>query len=129
MPFAGSAFQSSATRPALTSRVMSGSSENATISALRPDSTARLCSPDAPYDCLKATFRPSGVAWKALMIFSYAACGVEYATRASSTLPPLASADPAPQAARTGPPSASAATTPIVFVNRPTARTPLCRLV
>ena len=42
--------QSSATRPALTRRVMSGSSENATTSAGRPASTARLWSPEAPKD-------------------------------------------------------------------------------
>ena len=39
-------FQSSSTRPASTSRVMSGSSENSTTSAGRPPSTARDCSPD-----------------------------------------------------------------------------------
>ena len=40
--------QSSATLPALTRRVMSGASEKATMSAVRPASTARLCSPEAP---------------------------------------------------------------------------------
>jgi hypothetical protein len=47
-PLFGPAFQSSATRPAFTSRVMSGSVENVTTSAFWPASTARLWSPDAP---------------------------------------------------------------------------------
>ncbi len=47
-PFSGPAFQSASTRPASTRRVMSGSSEKATMSAARPSATARLCSPDAP---------------------------------------------------------------------------------
>lgn len=50
MPLVGPEFQSSATMPALTSRVMSVSRENSTMSALRPFATARLWSPDAPYD-------------------------------------------------------------------------------
>ena len=41
-------FQVGATSFALTSDVMSGSSENATTSALRPAITARACSPEAP---------------------------------------------------------------------------------
>jgi hypothetical protein len=77
MPLVGLALQSSATRPALVSRVMSGSRENATRSAFKPDATARLWSPDAPYDWVKVMFLPAGVAWKALMICWYAACGVE----------------------------------------------------
>jgi hypothetical protein len=46
---------------------MSVSREKATMSAFSPDSTARLWSPDAPYDWVKVTFLPAGVAWKALM--------------------------------------------------------------
>ena len=49
-PLCALAAQSSATSPALTRRVMSGSSEKATTSAVRPDSTARLWSPEAPKD-------------------------------------------------------------------------------
>jgi hypothetical protein len=41
--------------------VTSGSSENATTSAGRPDSTARLCSPDAAYDWSNETPLPAGV--------------------------------------------------------------------
>src|SRR3954449_5501999 len=48
-------FQLLSTRSASTSRVMSGSSENATRLACRPLSTARLWSPDAPYDCVNST--------------------------------------------------------------------------
>ena len=47
MPLYSFWFQSLSTRPASTSRVMSGSSENSTTSAGRPPSTARDCSPDA----------------------------------------------------------------------------------
>ena len=39
-------FQLLSTKPASTSRVMSGSSENSTTSAGSPPSTARDCSPD-----------------------------------------------------------------------------------
>ena len=46
MPLCSFLFQSSSTRPASTSRVMSGSSENSTTSAGRPPSTARDCSPE-----------------------------------------------------------------------------------
>src|SRR5665648_534819 len=53
------------TRPAPTSRAMSGASENPTTSAGSPASTARLCSPDEPYDSLNATFAPAAVFWKA----------------------------------------------------------------
>src|SRR5215471_13108133 len=50
IPFSGFAFQPEATIPSLTRRVMSGSVENATTSAGWPESTARLCEPDAPND-------------------------------------------------------------------------------
>src|SRR5450759_61738 len=53
------------TRPASTSRAMSGASENSTTSAGSPASTARLCSPDEPYDSLNSTFAPASVFWKA----------------------------------------------------------------
>src|SRR5215207_198916 len=77
-------FQLASTMPAWTSLVMSGSSENSTTSAVWPACTARLCSPDPPYDWVKVMFLPVVVFWKALMIFSKAACGVEYETSASS---------------------------------------------
>ena len=47
-PCVGVAAQFDDTSPSLTSRVMSGSSENVTTSAGSPDSTARLWSPDGP---------------------------------------------------------------------------------
>src|SRR5204863_4059743 len=50
IPFSGPLFQSAATRLAFTNRVTSGSSAKATTSAVRPDSTARLWSPEAPND-------------------------------------------------------------------------------
>ena len=46
------------TMSASTRRVMSGSSENATTSARRPASTARLCSPEAPNDWSNSTPSP-----------------------------------------------------------------------
>src|SRR5262249_58193197 len=79
----------------LTSGVMSGCGENATMSAGWPAATARLWSPEAPYDWVNLTFFPAGVAWNAAMIFWYAACGVEYATRASVTVPAPPEAVPA----------------------------------
>src|SRR5829696_7318966 len=86
-------FQAAETSPASTSRVMSGSSENATTSAGWPASTARLWSPDPPNEVVKSTFLPSSVFWYAAMICSYASWGVEYATRASVT---FSSSDDAP---------------------------------
>src|SRR5690242_8672513 len=53
--------QLGSTSPALTSRVMSGSSENATTSAACPASTARLWSPEAPKDSLNETPLPAVV--------------------------------------------------------------------
>src|SRR2546423_8343361 len=50
MPCSGLAFQFLGTIPSLTRRVMSGSVENATTSAGWPESTARLCEPEAPND-------------------------------------------------------------------------------
>jgi hypothetical protein len=47
-PCVGVLVQSRLTSPSLTSRSMSGASENVTTSAARPDSTARLWSPEAP---------------------------------------------------------------------------------
>src|SRR6202044_3833370 len=49
------AFQSADTILSLTRSVMSGVVENATTSAGWPESTARLCDPDAPNDWLKPT--------------------------------------------------------------------------
>ena len=69
-PLLGVAFQSEATWPESTSRVMSGSVENETTSALRPASTARLWSPEAPKEVLKPTSVPSAVFWKSGMISS-----------------------------------------------------------
>src|SRR5436305_11414010 len=61
MPFCGLAFQFEETRLSLTSRVMSGSVENATTSAGCPESTARLCEPEAPKDALNETPSPAEV--------------------------------------------------------------------
>src|SRR5258707_14622646 len=54
-------FQLASTSPALTSTSTSGASERLTMSAGRPATTARVWSPDAPYDCVKLTPAPPGV--------------------------------------------------------------------
>src|SRR6266545_767198 len=74
------AFHVGATSPALTSVRMSGSSEKSTTSAGSPLTTACAWSADGPYDCVKSTPCPTGVCWKAGMIFEKASLGVEYAT-------------------------------------------------
>jgi hypothetical protein len=82
MPPHRARFQLFGTFPALTRRSTSGSSESATTSAGRPAMTARVCSPELPYDWLKEALRPAFVeSLKASMIFAYASFGVEYATR------------------------------------------------
>src|ERR1700759_5118912 len=65
-PFCELASQSLATIPSLTRRVMSGVVENATTSAGWPESTARLCEPEAPKEEAKATPFPEEVWAKAL---------------------------------------------------------------
>src|SRR5512132_468491 len=69
-PWCGALPQSAETRPALTRRSTSGASEKATTSALSPDSTARLCSPEAPKDSEKDTPLPAAVLRKAGMTSS-----------------------------------------------------------
>src|SRR6266511_5512429 len=64
-PFHLSLLQFGATSFFWTSDAMSGASENATTSASRPDATARLCSPDAPYDWENETPLPAADFWKA----------------------------------------------------------------
>jgi hypothetical protein len=49
---------------------MSGSSDSATTSLGRPLATARLCSPEEPYDWLNETPLPSGVCWNAGISFA-----------------------------------------------------------
>ena len=83
MPLVSLSFQSSATRPASTRRVMSGSSEKCTRSASRPPSTARLWSPEAPYDVLKVTPLPSSVSLKASKTGALAASRTEKPTTLS----------------------------------------------
>src|SRR5437588_8918061 len=94
MPFSRLASQFLATIPSLTSRVMSGSVENATTSAGWPESTARLCEPEAPNDWPNATPSPAEVCANAEVSASYAFFGVEYATRFSCVLALLAPLEP-----------------------------------
>ena len=58
IPRVGPAFQLSLTRPALTSRVMSPSSESTAMSASNPEAIARLWAPEALYDSSNRTVRP-----------------------------------------------------------------------
>ena len=69
-PSLSPSFQVESTRPASTSRVMSGSVENVTTSAFCPASTARDWSPEAPNEVLNSIPSPSGVWPKAGMISS-----------------------------------------------------------
>src|SRR6516165_8073649 len=70
-PCSGFAFQSFDTIPSLTRRVISGVVENATTSAGWPESTARLCEPEAPNDWLNATPSPPEVCANAEVSASY----------------------------------------------------------
>ena len=80
MPLYLFAFHVGATRPALTSVRMSGSSEKSTTSAGSPLTIACAWSAEGPYDCVNETSLPAGVCWKAGMILENASFGVEYAT-------------------------------------------------
>src|ERR1700753_2123488 len=59
MPLVASLFQSLETLPALTNRVMSGSTEKLTTSAGLPSTTPRDWSPEAPYEVITCTRLPS----------------------------------------------------------------------
>ena len=65
MPLVTSVFQSLATLPALTKRVMSGSTEKFTRSAGLPSTTPRDWSPEAPYEVITCTPLPSSEALNA----------------------------------------------------------------
>src|SRR5215218_9390366 len=90
IPSNSSDAQSFATSPASTSLSTSGASENATTSVSSPASTARLCSPDPPYDCSNVTPLPSSVAWNFGISSSYTSRGVEYAASVSFDFSPPA---------------------------------------
>ena len=70
-------FQVFGTLRAFTSVDMSGWRESATRSAGRPAITARACSPELPYDCVKDASSPAGVSVNSPMIFPNASLGVE----------------------------------------------------
>ena len=67
MPLYDCLSQLGSTSPAFTRSSMSSPVESWTTSALSPAATARAWSPDAPYDWVKLTSRPSGVCCHALM--------------------------------------------------------------
>ncbi len=69
-------FQSLSTTPAVTSRVMSGSTEKFTTSAGTRRATLRDWSPEAPYDCENPMSPPTGVSRNAGMIASKPGFGV-----------------------------------------------------
>src|SRR3954447_12657832 len=96
-PLLGPDFQSSATSFSSTSLVTSGSSDKWTSSASSPAMTARLWSPDAPYEVLKVTSLPASVFWKSLRTCSLAVFRTEKPTTLTSSdllLPPPAVAHP-----------------------------------
>ena len=72
MPLVSLSFQSFATMPSSTRRVTSGSSDRWTSSAFWPATTARLWSPEAPYEPLTSTSLPASVSLKASMTPSFA---------------------------------------------------------
>src|SRR3954453_4557936 len=80
MPLVGVLFQSAETCLLSTRRCTSGSSERGTTSAFCPPSTARLWSPDAPYDCWKVKPLPSLVLLKSAMTFLFACSRIENPT-------------------------------------------------
>ena len=61
----------------------SGSSERCTSSAWRPPSTARLWSPEAPYDVVNLTSLPASVSWKSAITGSLAVFSTEKPTTLS----------------------------------------------
>src|SRR5580658_3489961 len=76
------------TRLALTSFSMSDARENSTTSAFWPAATCFSWVPDGPYDGASFAPAPAVVAWNAGNSFSYAFCGVEYATSLMVLLEP-----------------------------------------
>ncbi len=109
MPLVSLSFQSSATRPASTSRCRSGSREKCTTSASSPPSTARLWSPEAPYDVWKVTPSPSEVPSNSSNTGTLAASSTEKPTRLSRS-PPVAPPLAPEQAVRASTPVSDAAT-------------------
>ena len=108
-------FHAASTFPAATSSSTSGARESATMSASRPALTARVCSPEEPYDCVKSTSLPAAVFWNAGMSFPYASRGVEYATRFSFvSAEPSGAADPMPAVVA----SATASTLSVTITDR-----------
>ena len=89
MPLLALSFQSEATSFSSTSFCTSGSSERCTMSAFWPPSTARLWSPEAPYDCLKVTPEPAEVLLKSAMTCLLACSRIEKPTRLTVPPPPL----------------------------------------
>jgi hypothetical protein len=109
MPLVGPAFQSFATRPASTSRVMSLSREKCTMSAFWPAATARLWSPEAPYEALKVTPLPADVFAKSANSALLGCSRIENPTRLRS-VPVLLPLELAPQPVRARPAATRAAT-------------------
>src|SRR5690348_9648254 len=73
-------FQFCGTTPAWTRFVTSGSRDRCTSSAFSPAATARLWSPDAPYDVVNCTPLPAGVLWKSLKTLALAVWSTENPT-------------------------------------------------
>src|SRR3954453_1312180 len=101
IPLVGVFFQLGDTCPLSTRRVTSGSREKCTMSALRPPSTARLWSPEAPYDVSNVAPFPSEVFSQSAVTVLFACSRMEKPTRLSdSDELSLAPADVPPHPAR-----------------------------
>src|SRR3954454_13292311 len=117
MPLVGVSFQVSETCLLSTRRCTSGSNEKCTTSALRPPSTARLWSPEAPYDVSKPTSLPSEVLFQSAMTCLLACSRIEKPTRLRVSEPdPLAPDEVPPQPARATTPATDAATAAFHFM-------------
>src|SRR3954454_647059 len=116
MPLVGVFFQLGDTCPLSTRRVTSGSREKCTMSALRPPSTARLWSPEAPYDVSKVTAFSSEVSCQSAVTVLLACSRMEKPTRLSdSDELSLPRSELPPHPARAMTPTADAATAAFHF--------------
>src|SRR5919112_480496 len=86
IPLVGVLFHVAATCLLSTRRCTSGSREKCTTSACRPPSTARLWSPEAPYEVSKATFFPSDVLFQSAITCLFACSRIEQPTRLSAPM-------------------------------------------
>jgi hypothetical protein len=70
MPLCSSEFQPASTRSGVDEAGHVGLEREGDVVGGRPAATARLWSPEAPYDWVNFTCLPASVFWNAAMIFS-----------------------------------------------------------